>query len=196
MVDNKITDKEIQDLFDKSNFFDISWSKKSHLIKFYNEQKEKVKLFISYNGLRYSNNTETKLYDLRIKSTLYNDEIDITNGLVQDDFINFISKAQKEIINVDKYRSICSKYKDKITNIIKEQYGNDLNISFKIIQDNIFSTQIYKVFNINIEKEGLRINKIPRESREFKLVEMEASAQNLAIDFEQASVGEARNPCL
>ena len=53
MVDNKITDKEIQDLFDKSNFFDISWSKKSHLIKFYNEQKEKVKLFISYNGLRY-----------------------------------------------------------------------------------------------------------------------------------------------
>lgn len=49
---------------------------------------------------------------------------------------------------------------------------------------------------INIEKEGLRINKIPRESREFKLVEIEASPLGLAINQAEASVGEARNPRL
>ena len=48
---------------------------------------------------------------------------------------------------------------------------------------------------INIEKEGLRIL-VPRESREFKLVEMEASPLDLLINQAEASVGEARNPCL
>jgi putative transposase len=47
---------------------------------------------------------------------------------------------------------------------------------------------------INIEKEGLRIQKIPTERREFKPVEMRASGQNSFTNFEQAQSMKQETP--
>ena len=46
----------------------------------------------------------------------------------------------------------------------------------------------------NIEKEGLRINKIPRESREFKPVEIKTSSMNLAINSSKVQSKKQETP--
>ena len=47
---------------------------------------------------------------------------------------------------------------------------------------------------INIEKEGLRIKQIPRESREFKPVETKTAGQNLVTNFGQVQSVKQETP--